>query len=179
VSSIERCDKSVVAAVHGLCLGGGIDIIAACDIRFAAEGSIFSIKVSTLYLLLRPSAHLSSQTQEVDVGLAADVGSLQRLPKQTASSSLLYELALTARNFGPSEALTLGLVSKVVPGGREGVLAAALETAKVIASKSPIATLGTKHLLNYSREHTVQEGLDYCKVCIFRSFVPRPSAISS
>ncbi|SCZ90502.1 BZ3500_MvSof-1268-A1-R1_Chr9g10858 [Microbotryum saponariae] len=139
VSAIERCDKPVIAAVHGVCLGGGIDIIVSADIRYAAEGSTFSIK-------------------EVDVGLAADVGSLQRLPKTTASASLLNELALTARNFGPQEAYQLGLVSKVVPGGKEGVLKAALDTAKVIASKSPIATLGTKHLLTYSRDHTTQEG---------------------
>ncbi|SCV70102.1 BQ2448_1496 [Microbotryum intermedium] len=145
VSAIERCDKPVIAAVHGICLGGGIDIIASADIRYAAEGSTFSIK-------------------EVDVGLAADVGSLQRLPKTTASASLLNELALTARNFDPQEAYQLGLVSKVVPGGKDGVLKAALDTAKVIASKSPIATLGTKHLLNYSREHTTQEGLEYTRI---------------
>ncbi|KAM0789655.1 hypothetical protein ACM66B_000457 [Microbotryomycetes sp. NB124-2] len=145
VSAVQLCQKPVIAAVHGLALGGAIDIISAADIRYAAEGSVFSIK-------------------EVDVGLAADVGSLQRLPKTTAGSSLLYELALTARNFGTDEASQLGLVSKVVPGGREGVLKAALETAKLIASKSPIAVIGTKHILNYSREHTVQEGLDYTAV---------------
>ncbi|KDE03372.1 hypothetical protein MVLG_06134 [Microbotryum lychnidis-dioicae p1A1 Lamole] len=89
---------------------------------------------------------------------------LQRLPKTTASASLLNELALTARNFGPQEAYQLGLVSKVVPGGKEGVLKAALDTAKVIASKSPIATLGTKHLLTYSRDHTTQEGLEYTRI---------------
>ncbi|KAK4054289.1 hypothetical protein OIO90_003522 [Microbotryomycetes sp. JL221] len=142
VSAVQLCQKPVIAAVHGLALGGAIDIISAADVRYAAEGSVFSIK-------------------EVDVGLAADVGSLQRLPKTTGNASLLYELALTARNFDTKEAQTLGLVSKVVPGGRQGVLDAALETAKLIASKSPIAVIGTKHILNYSREHTVQEGLDY------------------
>ncbi|KAL8280773.1 hypothetical protein RQP46_006777 [Phenoliferia psychrophenolica] len=150
VSSIERCAKPVIAAVHGVSFGAGLDIIAACDVRYAATDSNFSIKVRITY--------------EVDVGLAADVGSLQRLPSKVASDSLLRELALTARNFGALEAEKLGLVSRVVEGGRAEVLAAALETATIIASKSPIATLGTKHLLNYSKDHTVQEGLDYTSV---------------
>lgn len=135
VSAIQICSKPVIAAVHGLCLGGGIDIIAATDIRFAAEGSVFSIKVSWRGSRQDrvPLTLQHARLQEVDVGLAADVGSLQRLPKMTGSGSLLYELALTARNFGPEEAQKLGLVSKIVSGGRDGVLKAALETAKVIA----------------------------------------------
>merc|ERR1712093_390293 len=104
-------------------------------------------------LLLRP--HIA------DIALAADIGSLQRLPRVTANASLVAELALTARNFGPAEAEKLGLASRVVPGGQKGVTDEAVKLAKVIASKSPIATLSTKHLINYSREHTVQEGLQY------------------
>lgn len=77
----------------------------------------------------------------MDVGLAADVGSLQRLPKVTSGGSLLYELALSARNFGAADAEKLGLVSKVVPGGRQGVLDAALEMAKLIASESGLLFL--------------------------------------
>ncbi|BGP41116.1 hypothetical protein JCM10450v2_005148 [Rhodotorula kratochvilovae] len=129
VSSIQDCDKPVVCAVHGLCLGAGIDIMSACD--------------------------------EVDIALAADIGSLQRLPRVTGNASLVAELALTARNFGPDEAEKLGLVSRTVAGGREGVTKEAIKIATVVASKSPIATLSTKHLINYSREHTVQEGLVY------------------
>jgi delta(3,5)-delta(2,4)-dienoyl-CoA isomerase len=71
---------------------------------------------------------------------------------------LLRELALTGRNFNAAEAVTLGLVSKVVEGGRAEVTEAAIQVAQIIASKSPIATLGTKHLLNYSKDHTVDEG---------------------
>ncbi|GJN91449.1 hypothetical protein Rhopal_004472-T1 [Rhodotorula paludigena] len=142
VSAIQDCEKPVVCAVHGLCFGAGIDIMSACDVRYCAEGSIFSIK-------------------EVDIGLAADIGSLQRLPKVTGNASLVAEYALTARNFGPPEAERMGLVSATVGGGKDGVRDKALEVARVIASKSPIATLSTKHLLNYSREHTVQEGLQY------------------
>ncbi|GAA5856849.1 hypothetical protein JCM9279_000851 [Rhodotorula babjevae] len=142
VSAIQECDKPVIIAVHGLCLGAGIDLMSAADVRICAEGSIFAIK-------------------EVDIGLAADIGSLQRLPLVTGNASLVAELALTARNFGPDEAEKLGLVSRVVPGGEKGVKDEAIRLAKVIASKSPIATLSTKHLINYSREHTVQDGLNY------------------
>ncbi|GAA6044177.1 hypothetical protein JCM8097_007222 [Rhodosporidiobolus ruineniae] len=143
ISSIQACSKPVIAAVHGICYGAGLDILSACDVRVCArEGTVFSIK-------------------EVDIALAADIGSLQRLPYVTGNASLLAELALTARDFGADEALQLGLVSRAVGGGREGVLGEAKRVAGVIASKSPIATLSTKHLLNYSREHTVQEGLEY------------------
>lgn len=135
----------MVVAVHGLCLGAGMDIIAAADIRLCSSNAIFSIK-------------------EVDVGLAADVGSLQRLPSKVSNDSLLRELCLTARNFGSDEALSLGLVSRVIQGGRAEVTAAGLALAHVIASKSPIATLGTKHLLNYSKDHSVDEGLAYTTV---------------
>lgn len=123
--------------MHGLCLGGGIDIIASCDVRYASDDAVFSIKVRLTSLLSSPSqTELTSpsRTQEVDVGLAADVGSLQRLPKETGNASLLYELALTARNFGAEEASKLGLVSRIVKGGKQGVREAALETAKIIAS---------------------------------------------
>ncbi|GAA5981435.1 hypothetical protein JCM11641_004762 [Rhodosporidiobolus odoratus] len=142
ISSIAKCSKPVIVAVHGLCLGAGVDVAAACDVRLCSSDAVFAIK-------------------EVDIGLAADVGSLQRLPKVTSNGSQLTELALTARNFGAQEAEKLGLVSRVVQGGREEVLDAALILAKVIAAKSPIATLSTKHLLNHARDHSVQEGLEY------------------
>ncbi|KAI5478679.1 delta(3,5)-Delta(2,4)-dienoyl-CoA isomerase [Pseudohyphozyma bogoriensis] len=170
VSALESCTKPVIAAINGIAYGAGVDISAACDIRICSDDVRFAIK-------------------EVDVGLAADVGSLQRVPRSTGASSLLRELAFTARDFGHEEATKLGFVSKVVSGGREGVLEEAMKMAKVIAGaflrlwskgirradvvfvrslgfggnieKSPIAVLGTKHLLNYSRDHTVAEGLNY------------------
>lgn len=95
----------------------------------------------------------------MDVGLAADIGTLARAPKATASASLLRELAYTARAFSAPEALSLGFVSKVVPGGRDEVIAAAVELATVIAQKSPIAVAGTKHLLLHARDHT-------CVLCL-------------
>ncbi|KAF8946584.1 hypothetical protein BGZ47_000112 [Haplosporangium gracile] len=141
LTAIEICDKAVVAAIHGPCIGGGIDITTACDIRYASKDAYFSVK-------------------EVDIGLAADVGTLQRLPKVVGNIGWVRELCLTGRNFDSKEALEQGFVSKVVDDYK-AVVAAALATATLIAEKSPVAAIGTKHILNYSRDHTVQEGLDY------------------
>ncbi|KAL2913826.1 hypothetical protein HK105_206705 [Polyrhizophydium stewartii] len=141
---IEKCDKPVIAAVHGFCIGGGIDLIAACDIRFCSKDARFTVK-------------------EVDIGIAADLGTLQRLPKIVGNHSWVRDICYTARFVPAQEALQFGLVSRVLDD-KEQLIKAALETAKLIASKSPVAVLGTKHLLNYSREHTVEEGLQYTAV---------------
>ena len=100
------------------------------------------------------SPFITPSQQEVDVGLAADIGTLARVPKVTGNASFVNELAFTARNFSAAEAERCGLVSRVVPGSRDEVLAAALETAKLIAEKSPVAVLGTKRLLLHARDHT-------------------------
>ena len=99
--------------------------------------------------------------QETAVGLAADIGTLARLPKLTGNSSLLHEVALTARSFSSSEAITLGLISREVPGSRPEVIQAALDMAEQIARNSPIATLGTKRFIANAREHNVQDALEY------------------
>ncbi|KAG8796374.1 hypothetical protein FRC12_024550 [Ceratobasidium sp. 428] len=109
----------------------------------------------------REALRLRDHVLEVDVGLAADIGTLARLPKITGNESFLRELALTAREFGPDEAMKLGMVSKVVEGARKEVVAAALDTARIIASKSPIATVGTKRILLHARDHSVEENLEY------------------
>ncbi|KAH7099757.1 ClpP/crotonase [Auriculariales sp. MPI-PUGE-AT-0066] len=129
-------------AVHGQVLGLAIDFIAACDIRLAAADTTFCIK-------------------ETAVGLATDIGTLARLPKLTGNASLLHELALTARSFGCPEALSLGLISRAVPGSRTEVVQAALEMGAQIAQHSPLATLGTKRFLANARERTVPEALEY------------------
>ena len=85
--------------------------------------------------------------------MAADIGTLARLPKVTGNQSLVQELAYTSRSFSAAEAKEIGLISRIVEGGREEVIKAALETAKVIASKSPIAVVGTKRVLLHSRDH--------------------------
>ncbi|KAG1736642.1 Delta2-dienoyl-CoA-isomerase [Suillus paluster] len=142
VAAPERCPIPVIAAVHGSVIGMGIDIISACDVRYAASDTKFSIKA-------------------LDMGLAADVGTLAYLPKITGNHSLARELAYTGRTFSSDDAEKLGLVSRVVEGGREAVVAAALQLAKDIASKSPVAVTGTKHLLLHARDHSVAENLQY------------------
>lgn len=140
LTAIEQCTKPVLAAIHGHCIGAGVDMAACCDVRYAAADAVFCIK-------------------EVDLGLAADLGTLQRLPRACGNVSLARELAFTARPFDASEALTLGLVSKVVEEGE--VLAAAMHTAAVIADKSPVATVGTKMSLVYSQDRSVEDGLEH------------------
>ncbi|KAE8538750.1 hypothetical protein D1P53_005113 [Cryptococcus gattii VGV] len=142
ISSLSACRQPVICALHGFALGLAIDIAAACDIRLCASDTKFAIS-------------------EVNVGLAADIGTLQRLPKVTGNDSKVRELALTGRDFGAKEAEEIGFVSEVVNGGRAQVVAAAIEKAKVIASKSPIAVISTKHILNHARDHTVEQGLQY------------------
>ncbi|KAG0166762.1 putative enoyl CoA hydratase [Apophysomyces sp. BC1034] len=140
-TAIEKCHKPVIAAIHGACIGAGVDMTTACDIRYCSKDAYFSVK-------------------EVDIGLAADVGSLQRLPKVTGNISLVRELCLTGRNLYADEALSCGLVNKVMDT-HEQLLAEAFKTAKLIATKSPVAVYGTKQLLNYSRDHSVAESLAY------------------
>ncbi|KAJ1643994.1 hypothetical protein LPJ64_004282 [Coemansia asiatica] len=144
ISAIETCDKPVIAVVHGGCLGIGIDVISACDMRVASQDAYFIVK-------------------EVDIGMAADIGTLQRLPKIVGNDSWVREVCYTARKVSAQEAHVVGLVGSV-HATRDEALEAAMGTAKLIASKSPVAVVSTKHLLNYSRDHTVQEGLEYTAI---------------
>ncbi|XP_077888236.1 delta(3,5)-Delta(2,4)-dienoyl-CoA isomerase, mitochondrial isoform X2 [Ictidomys tridecemlineatus] len=140
-SVIEKCPKPVIAAIHGNCIGAGVDLITACDIRYCTQDAVFQVK-------------------EVDVGLAADVGTLQRLPKIIGNQSLVNELAFTCRKMMADEALSSGLVSRMFPD-KELMLDSALALAAEIASKSPVAVQSTKINLLYSRDHPVAEGLNY------------------
>ncbi|KAM5146209.1 delta(3,5)-Delta(2,4)-dienoyl-CoA isomerase, mitochondrial isoform 2-T3 [Mantella aurantiaca] len=140
-SVIEKCTKPVIAAIHNACIGGGVDLVTACDIRYCSQDAWFQVK-------------------EVDVGLAADVGTLQRLPSIIGSRSLVNELALTARKMMSDEALSSGLVSRVFPD-KSSLLLASFDLATEIASKSPVAVQGTKINLIYARDHSVEESLDY------------------
>uniref|UniRef100_A0A674GWH7 Delta(3,5)-Delta(2,4)-dienoyl-CoA isomerase, mitochondrial n=1 Tax=Taeniopygia guttata TaxID=59729 RepID=A0A674GWH7_TAEGU len=122
-------------------LKSGVDLISACDIRFCSQDAYFQVK-------------------EVDMGLAADVGTLQRLPKIVGSQSLVNELAFTARIMRAPEALSCGLVSRVLPD-KAALLEVALEVAEAIAARSPVAVQGTKVNLLYSRDRPVSEGLQH------------------
>ena len=139
-TALEQCRKPVLAAVQGLCIGGGLDLIAACDMRYASAEAAFSLK-------------------EADLAIIADVGSLQRLP-QVIGAGRVRELAFTARQFDAAEAQAMGLVNRVYADAaqlRDAVRAIALS----IAAKSPLTVRGIKQVLNYSRDHSVADGLDY------------------
>ncbi|RZC60264.1 hypothetical protein C5167_022015 [Papaver somniferum] len=140
MTAIERCRKIVIAAIHGACIGGGIDLITACDIRYCSKNAFFCVK-------------------EVDVAIVADLGTLQRLPGIVGYGNAV-ELALTARRFTGEEAKDFGLVSKVFESKSaldEGVYA----VAEGIALKSPLAVIGTREVLLRSRDMSVDQGLDY------------------
>ncbi|KEO59252.1 crotonase/enoyl-CoA hydratase family protein [Thioclava indica] len=139
LSSLEEMRVPVIAAVHGVCLGGGIDLITACDIRVASTETAFGI-------------------EEIHIGMTADVGTLQRLPKLIAPG-IVRELAYTGRRFSADEAKGWGLVNAIHPD-REATIESALAMAREIAAKSPLAIAGTKNALTYARDHGVADGLD-------------------
>ncbi|KAK0521399.1 hypothetical protein OC834_006683 [Tilletia horrida] len=155
ISSIEKCAKPVIAAAHGIAYGLGIDLLSACDIRYVASCAKLSIR-ATCYL---PTS--ICHPQEVDIGLAADIGTLQRFPKVIGNDSVARELAYTARIFDAQYAQSIGFVSKVTEAGQAAVVAAALATAKEIASKSPVAVQSSKAILIHARDHPVDDGLAF------------------
>jgi len=139
-SSLAECPKPVIAAVHGFCIGAGVDLITACDIRYSSVDAIFSIR-------------------ETRLAMVADVGTLQRLPRIIDPGSVA-ELAYTGRDFDAGEAASLGLVTRLLPDA-EATFAAAIETAEAIAANSPLAVQGTKAVLRAGDGRTVDEALDY------------------
>ncbi|AVO42493.1 crotonase/enoyl-CoA hydratase family protein [Simplicispira suum] len=140
LTSLERCRKPVLAAIHGACIGGGIDLITCADMRYASGDAYFSIK-------------------EIDIGMTADVGTLQRLPK-LVGEGITRELAYTGRKFDAAEAKEMGLVNRVFES-REALYAGVHEIAATIAAKSPLSIRGTKEMITYARDHTVADSLNY------------------
>ncbi|KIN05605.1 hypothetical protein OIDMADRAFT_188970 [Oidiodendron maius Zn] len=144
ISSVEKCEKPVICVLHGYSLGLAIDISTCADIRIATANAKLAVK-------------------EVDIGLAADIGTLTRLPKVVGNFSWVKEVCLSARIFGAEEALRVGFVSQVAET-KQAALDAALKIATLIATKSPVAVQGTKELLNHARDHTVADSLRYTGV---------------
>ena len=140
INQIEQCSKPVIALIQGACIGGGVDLITACDFRYGTESSYFSVK-------------------EAALGITADLGSLQRLPT-IVGQGIAREWAYTCKNISASEALQKGLLNQIF-SDRNAMEAEALKTAKLIASHPPLAVQGTKHILNYSRDHSVSNALNY------------------
>ncbi|KAF5391064.1 hypothetical protein D9757_003095 [Collybiopsis confluens] len=163
ISAPSRVFFPVIAAVHGMVVGLGVDIISACDIRY----KVSSWQKTTLYsfaLERYAASNTKFSIKEIDIGLASDMGTLVYLPKITGNLSFIREMSYTAQWFSASKAEQVGIVSKVVEGGKDEVVAAALELAKLIASKSPIAVSGTKRLISYSTDHSVAESLEYTEI---------------
>ena len=140
LSKLEKLRIPVLAGIQGGCIGGGLDLVTAADMRFASKDAFFCI-------------------QEINIGMAADIGTLQRLPRVIPEGKV-RELAYTGRRMPAEEALEAGLVNKVYESHEE-MVAGIKEMATVIASKSPLAVYGTKAILNFSRDHTISEGLEY------------------
>ncbi|QNM96982.1 crotonase/enoyl-CoA hydratase family protein [Chitinimonas koreensis] len=140
LSAIERCRKPVIAAIHGSCIGGGLDLVAACDLRYCTMDAVFCLK-------------------ELDLGIVADVGVLQRLPKLIGDGRA-REMAFTAREMKGEEAARIGLANGCLPD-RDALLMEAMTVADAIAAKPPLTVRGLKENLNYSRDHTVEDGLRY------------------
>lgn len=140
LTSLERCRKPVLAAIHGGCIGGGIDLVTCADMRYASSDAYFTIK-------------------EIDIGMTADVGTLQRLPK-LVGEGIVRELAYTGRKFDAQEAKEIGLVNRVFES-REALYAGVHEIAATIAAKSPLSIRGTKEMITYARDHSVADSLNY------------------
>ena len=140
MSVLDRCRLPVLAAIQGACIGGGIDLISACDIRYCTEDAFFCV-------------------QETNIGMTADVGTLQRLPHMLPYG-ILRELTYTGRRMMASEAREWGLVNKIY-SDKTALLHGVKEIAQEIASKSPLTTVGNKEMLNYARDHSIQDGLNY------------------
>ena len=155
-TAIEQCRMPVIAAIHGACLGGAIDMITACDIRLASADASFGI-------------------EEIQIGMPADVGTLQRLPR-LVPVGIVKELAYTGRRFSAQEALAWGMVNSV-HGDREATLAAAMSLAETIAAKSPIAIAGIKRSIDYAMEHTIADGLD--QIATWNAGMLRPQELMS
>jgi len=140
MSIFENVRMPTLAAIQGGCIGGGVDMVTACDIRYCTEDAFFSI-------------------EETKLAMTADMGTLQRLP-HLISHGLTRELAYTGRRMYAKEAQRAGLVNQVF-NDQEALIAGVMEVAAQIAARSPLAVTGCKEMLNYSRDHNVPDSLKY------------------
>ena len=139
-SCIDRARVPVIACIQGGCIGGGVDLVTACDLRVGTADCFFTV-------------------QEVNIAIVADVGTLQRIP-HLLPQGLVRELAYTGRRFGAEEAARYGFLNRV-EADHAAALAAARALAGEIAAKSPLAITGIKAVLNHGRDATIAQGLDY------------------
>jgi enoyl-CoA hydratase len=142
-SCLESCRVPVIAAIQGGAIGGGVDLATACDMRYATEDAFLII-------------------QEINIALTADVGTFPRLVKLNPEG-IVRELAYTGRRLPASEAQAVGLVNRVFPN-HEAMLDGVMSIAREIASKAPIAVYGSKRMINYARDHSTEDALDYISI---------------
>lgn len=139
-NAVEACRKPVIAAVHGWCIGGGVDMISACDIRLASADAVFSVR-------------------EVRIAIVADLGSLQRLPRIVGEGNA-RELAFTGKDVDAGRAERMGLVNEVYPDA-QALFQGARSMAREIADNPPLVVQGVKKVMNYSADRPVADGLAY------------------
>jgi enoyl-CoA hydratase len=137
-SALERLRVPVIAAIQGGCIGGGVDMVSACDVRYASDDAFFCI-------------------QETNIGMTADLGTLQRLPK-LIPVGVVREYAYSGRRMPAARARELGLVNDLFPT-HEATVQAALALAREIAAKAPVVIAATKQAITYARDHSVAESL--------------------
>lgn len=139
-TALERARMPILCAIQGACVGGGIDMVSAADLRYASASAYFCIA-------------------EINIGMTADVGTLQRMPR-LVPEGIVRELAYTGRKWSAAEALAAGFVNKVYADD-EQLISGVHEIAAEIASKSPMAVWGTKKSMQYSQEHSIADGLEH------------------
>jgi enoyl-CoA hydratase len=139
-TALERVRMPVLVAVQGGCVGGAVDLVSACDCRYASEDAFFVV-------------------QEINLGMTADVGTFPRLC-HLLPQGWVRELAYTGRRLPAAKARELGLVNEVLPT-QAALIGHVMTVAKEIAEKSPLAVHGSKVMINYARDHSIADGLDY------------------
>ena len=140
ISSLQKARIPVICAIQGGCIGGGVDLICSADIRLATNDAFFSIR-------------------ETKIGMVADVGTFPRIVK-LLPEGIVKELAFTGRNFSAQEAKEYGFLNKLYES-HDSLIEGALEIANEIASNSPAAVYGCKRVIDFSRDHTIDEGLEW------------------
>ncbi|MBU6450939.1 MAG: enoyl-CoA hydratase/isomerase family protein [Cyanobacteria bacterium REEB67] len=151
LTCLQDCRFPVIAAVQGACLGAGLDLISACDLRYGTTDSFYVV-------------------QEINIGIMADLGSLQRLPR-LLPDAVVRELCFTGAKLSAERAYNLGFLNATAQTHEE-VLAAARQAANLIAQRSPLPIAASKDVLNYSANHTESDALNYCATVQSAIFEP-------